>query len=925
VLCPANDELLAMLGTPPGGAGFAALELHIDACASCRKAVAALAAGSRTATVQPFAGIEPVLAAGAIVDGRYEVARELGRGGMGAVYLARDRKLDRDVALKLHRAGVGDGRGEPGLAIDRLAREAMAMAKLAHPNVVAVFEVASVDDRMYVAMEYVRGTTLRGWLAAARRWRDVVAMLIASGRGLAAAHAAGLVHRDFKPENVLVGDDGRPRVGDFGLARADRTRAAVDLSQLATADTDTRGISGTPAYMAPEQLCGDPVDARCDQFAFAVVAWECLYGERPFRGATLAALLEAIQRQDLRATSRGVPDAVRAVLARGLATAPADRFTDMPALLAALERAAEPRTARHVAVAAIAVATLGGAAGYGAHLYGAQRRAAACELAAGDMRGRFGPLDHARIAGALAATGSPLAASAIEHTVDVLDRVAHALADEAGTACGDDAPPTPARDARAACLAVRASELSGVVDRLAHVAAADVAHAPEAAWGIYDPTPCAAAPAGAAAMSLDHATQLGQVHALDDLGAYRDAEAAATALLADARATHDRAAEIGAALALGAIQDAVDPQAATVSYQAAAATAEQQGRDLEAATALGALAEDSARVRHDYAEANRQLELARAKLARIGGNAAVEARVDIAEADILMEENRMADAERAARAAVAHAQAVYGVVHPLVGKAEGRLSTVLRGEGNPAEELRYARLAYDHLRAAYGDDHPKVAAGLGNLGAALMDSGDTDEARRRLVAANAIFLASYGDAHPARAATWGNLGQLEEKVGHWDAARDDFQHARAVLVALEGSASQDVAGADRDLADALQMTGRIDDAIATDREAVAIYEQMGSDGDGRVGPALVDLCEQLLAGHRAAEAVPLAQRALALVEHQADANPQDIADARYALGRVLWETGAHARGRELVAAADHTAVDPNRKRDVDAWLAGHAP
>jgi len=204
-----------------------------------------------------------------------------------------------------------------------------------------------------------------------------------------------------------------------------------------------------------------------------------------------------------------------------------------------------------------------------------------------------------------------------------------------------------------------------------------------------------------------------------------------------------------------------------------------------------------------------------------------------------------------------------------------------------------------------------------------MDAGDYDEARRRLDAANAMFLAIYGATHPARAATWGNLGQLEEKVARWDAARDDFQRAREVLVALEGSASQDVAGADRDLADALQMTGRIDDAIATDREAVAIYEQMGSDGDGRLAPALDDLCEQLLAGHRAADALPLARRALAMLEHQADANPQDVADARYLLGRVLWETGAHARGHDLVAAAVTTAVDPGRKGEVDAWLASH--
>jgi len=247
---------------------FGELEIHIDSCESCRKAVAALAQGSRPRGA-PFAELDHELASGAVIDERYEVRTELGRGGMGTVYLAHDRTLGRDVALKLHRAG----HSVAGSGADRLQREAVAMAKLAHPNVVNVFEVAIVDDRMYVAMEYVRGTTLRGWLGTSKRsWREVVAMLAATGRGLAAAHAAGLVHRDFKPENVLVGDDGRPRVGDFGLARADHAAVVVDPETLDTADTMTAGLAGTPAYMAPEQLMGDPVDARSDQFAFCVVA-----------------------------------------------------------------------------------------------------------------------------------------------------------------------------------------------------------------------------------------------------------------------------------------------------------------------------------------------------------------------------------------------------------------------------------------------------------------------------------------------------------------------------------------------------------------------------------------------------------------------------------------------------------------------------
>src|SRR6185312_7540556 len=152
---------------------------------------------------------------------RYEVKHELGRGGMGTVYLAHDRTLGRDVALKLHRADAAGGS-----AASPLQREALAMAQLAHPNVVSVFEIGHLDARMYVAMEYVRGGTLRAWAAQPHGWREIVAMLVATGRGLAAAHAVGLVHRDFKPENVLIGDDGRPRVGDFGLARSEGASGA---------------------------------------------------------------------------------------------------------------------------------------------------------------------------------------------------------------------------------------------------------------------------------------------------------------------------------------------------------------------------------------------------------------------------------------------------------------------------------------------------------------------------------------------------------------------------------------------------------------------------------------------------------------------------------------------------------------------------
>ncbi|MEO6774987.1 MAG: serine/threonine-protein kinase, partial [Kofleriaceae bacterium] len=265
--------------------------------------------------------------------GRFKIERLVGIGGMGSVYLATDPTLERQVALKLHH----------GADTARLLREAVAMARLAHPNVIAVYEVGEIAGQAFVVMEYVAGTTLRAWHGAApRSTREVLAMLLGAGAGLAAAHDAGLVHRDFKPENVLVAG-GRPRVGDFGLARGSQSHDDHDADpatantapddgtsgKLVASLTRTGAVLGTPAYMAPEQITGAIVDARADQFAFCIVAWELLYGERPFAGADLGALARAIEAGPRKPPSGPrVRAAIRRVLERGLAADPTTRYPD---------------------------------------------------------------------------------------------------------------------------------------------------------------------------------------------------------------------------------------------------------------------------------------------------------------------------------------------------------------------------------------------------------------------------------------------------------------------------------------------------------------------------------------------------------------------------------------------------------------------
>ena len=261
--------------------------------------------------------------------GRFDVEGKLGEGGMGAVYRAHDPELERHVAIKLLTKGAGEG--SEGRA--RLQREARALAKLSHPNVVHVYEVDKEGDQVFIAMEYIRGTTLRHWAADGRSWREIVDMFVGAGRGLQAAHAAGIIHRDFKPENVLVAHDGRPRVLDFGLARPDSPVGGTgELSEADTVEMDTPAaplelsltrtgaLLGTPAYMAPEQFKGETVDARSDQYSFCAALFETLYEERPFSGDSLIELSAEVLKGEIRAidpSEHGVPAEIHAAVLRG--------------------------------------------------------------------------------------------------------------------------------------------------------------------------------------------------------------------------------------------------------------------------------------------------------------------------------------------------------------------------------------------------------------------------------------------------------------------------------------------------------------------------------------------------------------------------------------------------------------------------------
>ena len=336
------------------GVALSEAEEHLDGCASCCDVVSLLVGGAPTAASSAHRR-----AAGGTI-GRFVIEGELGRGGMGVVFAAHDPKLDRKVAIKVVRRGLAVGAGAAEALDDRLVREARALARLAHPNVVTVFDVGEDERDLYFAMELVAGRTLRAWLAESPRTeREILDVMRQCGAGLAAAHDEGIVHRDFKPDNIMVGEDGRARVTDFGLARAsalapesapddrdDMERSpARSAGARAESGTQTRtgALLGTPAYMAPEIHAGGVATPASDQFAFAVTLVEALTGARPTGAEALAG--GALRRE----LSTGI--------SRALAPDPSARYGSMRELLDAL--APRRRTGARIATAAVALGLAG--------------------------------------------------------------------------------------------------------------------------------------------------------------------------------------------------------------------------------------------------------------------------------------------------------------------------------------------------------------------------------------------------------------------------------------------------------------------------------------------------------------------------------------------------------------------------------------
>jgi len=406
--CLSDAELIAVaLGELARGHVVDALD-HLDRCAACRERLSALAGESdrRTRPLSsptPPSSVPPPIRPGTWI-GNYRVDRLIGSGGMGVVYRGVEPSLARAVAIKLLNRPELDRPGERERT--RMERESRALARLSHRNVVTIYQVGEHEGRRYLAMEYIEGGTVREWLAAGERSaREVVDLFVQAGDGLAAVHEAGFVHRDVKPDNLLVGSDGRVRVGDFGLvitAGDPGTEGPVERPPLAHGAvrlTETGALMGTPRYMAPEVLRGDSADARSDQWSYCASMWEALSGAPAYPGDIVTALDRGGAQQPPAEPDRPgrIPRRLRRALLRGLSHDPADRWPSMRSLVA--ELAGRRRITR--ATAAVLVAGVAGGVAIGLGFGGAGDEPDPCAAVGGELAGAWNQQRRAGLARAL--------------------------------------------------------------------------------------------------------------------------------------------------------------------------------------------------------------------------------------------------------------------------------------------------------------------------------------------------------------------------------------------------------------------------------------------------------------------------------------------------------------------------------------------
>jgi tetratricopeptide (TPR) repeat protein len=877
---------------------------------------------------------------------RYVVLEVLGAGAMGVVYAAYDYGLDRKVALKLVR--------DPGRvrAHQRLVREAKALARLSHPNVLGVFDVGTHLEQVYIAMELVDGSTLRRWLAdGPRPWSEVLEVLIAAGRGLEAAHQAGVIHRDFKPENVLIEDGAavagsRVRVGDFGLAlvggESEGGLDSLEAPASGPALTQTGATVGTPPYMAPEQHEGRALDARADQFSFCVALYEALYEARPFAGETSAELCEAIRDGRLSEPVAGteVPPPVWRAIVRGLSADPADRHPSMAALLAELDH--RPRSRRRRVAAVLAAIIAAGAAGLLVHAsLVAGDDTSRCAGAARKLESLWDAERKAAIRQRFIASEAPGATASFDRVARALDGWTGdwvALRTESCEATHVHGERSEAQlDLRMECLDDRLAELRALTDLLAGADASLVRRAGDAARGLGAVADCAndralRAPSPppdpvTAARARVLRREVMEVRALNLAGRRREGRQRAAELVDRSRELGYRPLEAFCLLELGRLQIRSGEHAAAEETLFAAVAAGEAGRaEVETLDAwielVWLVGEEGGR----YPEAHRLARVARGVLDRIGGHPRLEATLDDFVGVLYLDQGKLEEARAPLERALASRREIFGPEDSETAAVIQHLAILEAEEGDLEESLRLHHQARVINEAELGADHPDVIAMLSGEGSALYQLGRHAEALALFERALAWCEATGNGGGPYAAAFHNNVGLIHLDADRLEAALTSFERALAIHERGAGPDHPSTANGRQNLGLVLTRLGRPEEALAAHRRAAAIFETIGGPESPRLADALVGIGKAHLAAGRAAAAIAPLERALAITREARGVLPRDRAEAGFRLAQALTAAGGdRARGRRLAEEARDQlrgAGEASSAAEVEAWLAG---
>ncbi|MFY2563519.1 protein kinase domain-containing protein [Corallococcus terminator] len=948
--CPTTENLLAFGRGLLRGEEATAVQEHLDGCPACRvlvaEAVASVDEGASQPTASPTPPWEPLIPGTSL--GRYVVMARIGAGGMGVVYSARDPELDRRVALKILRfdtiqpARLAEAQG-------RLLREAQATARVVHPNVVAIHDFGRVDERVFLAMEFVEGTTLGARMRAGRMpWREVLGLFLQAGQGLAAAHAAGLVHRDFKPDNVLIDKAGRVRITDFGLARIldeggdEPPKPGPGGAPPAPGAplTQTGALLGTPGYMSPEQARGERPDARSDQFSFCVALLEALYGVRPSARACQMDITPAERAREVRALQREaeVPAWVHGAVLKGLSPAPQDRHSSVEELLRALGQ--EPRSRRQRLLAGAIAASLLAAAG--AVLF-VSTRPALCAEDPGAFTGIWDAKTRSSVHAALTKDALPYAADAWRVVEPALDAYVRDWTTASKQAC--EATRIHGRrtegmfERQLLCLDQRRKDVSALVEVLASADTTVVENAARAVSRLEDLARCSDVQALTSprplpkdpetrrrleALQKEFATVRARLHA----GQLKAALELASTLPARMEGLDYPPARVEMLSVLAQSQAGLQPRDSVKTLHKLIQTAQAAGLDRQLADGWVAVLRVASTLDEQDPE-NLYASNATAAVERLGGDAELELLLATHLAVFLHTKGRLPEAVTQGLHALELARKKYPV-------GDARLATpllsagrVLSVAGRFEESAVLLKEALARSTERYGPNHPDVAAVLQALAVQETYLDRYEDALANQHRALAIYEKVYGEESPAVASALHNSANMLRHVkGRAEEAAEYYRRAVAIREKAFGLESAVVAGPLAGLGQVLRDLGRHAEALALHERALAIREKTrGPDSlDAAYDRALVG--EALLAMNQPRKAIPHLERALVVFEKNAFGSDELLlADMRFLVARALVDKPRDARrARDLAQSSLEVyrrfpKAREKETREVEAWLA----